>query len=146
MGMVLAGSETKKTSEALSRFALPLGTAFQIQDDIMGVLGNEKKMGKSAASDIAEGKRTLLVVKAKRSASKTQTSAMARILGNKHITRKDIEEFRNILKNTGALAYAQAVAMRQVAEGKKELAKLNMKKESINFLAGIAAYLETREY
>jgi len=146
LGMILAGSDDQKTRQALSRFALPLGIAFQIQDDIAGVFGSEKKTGKSNVSDIAEGKRTLLVVKAKRSASKAQAKAIDRILGNKTVTRKEVEEFKNILRDTGALAYATAVADSHISQGKKELQKISLKKESKKFLAGIVEYLETREF
>lgn len=146
LGMILAGKEDAITRRALSRFALPLGIAFQIQDDVAGVFGSEKKTGKSNVSDIAEGKRTLLVVKAKRSASKAQAKTMDRILGNKAVTRTEVEEFKNILIGTGALAYVQAVADSHIARGKKELQKIEMKKESKEFLAGIVEYLETREY
>jgi len=145
LGMILAGNETAKTRVALTRFALPLGIAFQVQDDIAGVFGSEKKTGKSNVSDIAEGKRTLLVVEAKRSASKVQAKMINGILGNKNITRKDVEDFKKILKDAGALAYTTAVAAKHIAQGKKELQKIDMKKESKEFLAGMIQYLETRE-
>jgi geranylgeranyl diphosphate synthase type I len=44
-------------------YAIPCGIAFQLQDDVIGLFGDEEKTGKSAYSDIKEGKKTLLMLK-----------------------------------------------------------------------------------
>jgi len=53
--------DSAREKKLIEKFSLPLGLAFQINDDIQGVFGKEKATGKSAVSDILEGKRTLLV-------------------------------------------------------------------------------------
>ena len=63
LGAMLAGAD-EKILKVFSDYAVPVGIAFQIQDDILGAFGNEKKLGKPVCSDLREGKQTLLVAKA----------------------------------------------------------------------------------
>lgn len=145
IGLMLAGKPDKKTLESLSRFSLPLGIAFQIQDDILGVFGNEKKMGKSVASDIEEGKQSLLVVKAREFATAVQRKQLNEILGKKNISKKEIAVFQEILKSTGSLEYSRNLASEYIQKAKLELAKIIMRKEAKDFLIGLTEYLEGRE-
>jgi geranylgeranyl diphosphate synthase type I len=145
VGAMLAGCDDKKTFASLSAYAMPLGIAFQIQDDILGVFGDEKKMGKSVASDIEEGKQSLLVVKARQLASVVQKKELNAILGKKKLTKKEIGTFQDILKETGALAYAEKLTMRHLNEGKQEIEKTIILPEAKKFLVGLAEYLEKRE-
>ncbi|MBU0707662.1 polyprenyl synthetase family protein [Patescibacteria group bacterium] len=59
LGAILGGAN-KKQLDLLSRFSLPAGMAFQIRDDVLGVFGSKKELGKPVDSDIKQGKRTLL--------------------------------------------------------------------------------------
>jgi geranylgeranyl diphosphate synthase type I len=65
LGAILAGAP-QELLDGLSAYAVPLGIAFQIQDDILGVFGTEKRIGKPIGSDIEEGKITILVSRALR--------------------------------------------------------------------------------
>ena len=145
VGAMLAGCGDKKTFASLSAYAMPLGVAFQIQDDILGVFGNEKKMGKSVASDIEEGKQSLLVVKARQLASVAQKKELNAILGKKKLTQKEIRIFQNILKSTGALAYAEKLTMQYLNEGKREIEKAIILPGAKKFYIGLVEYLEKRE-
>jgi geranylgeranyl diphosphate synthase type I len=62
VGAVL-GKAGKKTLEIIEKYGVPVGLAFQLADDILGVFGNPSKTGKSNESDIREGKKTLLFAK-----------------------------------------------------------------------------------
>lgn len=146
VGLILAGCHDKISQKQISNFALPLGVAFQIQDDILGVFGSEKKTGKSTASDIEEGKITLLVAKAREKATALQKKQLASILGKKKVSPKEIMAFQEILRNTGALEYAQKMSKELLAKGKKEIEKTIMLGESKNFLLGLVGYLENREF
>lgn len=145
VGAILAGCSDKKTLQALSQYSLPLGIAFQIQDDVLGVFGNEQKIGKSVASDIEEGKQSLLVVLAREFASKEQRKQLDAILGKKDISKKEIATFQNILKMAGSLEYCQKEAGEYIRNAKTEIEKIIMKKDAKDFLIGLAQYLEGRE-
>ncbi len=144
LGAVLAGGE-EKLLEGLSRYALPIGVAFQIQDDILGIFGSEKQMGKSAGSDIEEGKQTILVAKAGEKADKFQKRILNETLGKKKLTEKDKEDFQKIIIKTGALDSAREMARKLVWRGKRELVSLRITKEAKDFLNGMADYMIQRE-
>jgi geranylgeranyl diphosphate synthase type I len=144
-GMLLAGCSDKKAHGQISNFAVPLGIAFQIQDDILGIFGSEKKIGKSAVSDIAEGKITLLVVKTRQLANESQRKKFNHILGKKNVSPKEIGTFQQIVKDSGALEYARKMAAEKLAQGRKEIEKAIILPESKRFLLGLVQYLEERE-
>ena len=145
LGTILAGGD-EKFLQAFTQYSLPLGRAFQIQDDILGVFGDEKKLGKPVGSDIIEGKQTLLVLKALEKGNKEEKKAIQRYLGKKDLTKKELNDFRAILKQTGSLAYSQKLARSSVREAIKALQGIEFKNEEAKiFLEGIAHYIIERE-
>ena len=144
LGAILAGAD-EETLQKISKFSVPVGVAFQIQDDILGIFGNEKKIGKPVGSDIREGKQTILVVKALEKADKNQKAEILNLLGKKDLTLNEIETFKKIITETGALKYSQDLAQKLIFDGKKEIAELNFTQEAKDFLLGIADYMAARE-
>lgn len=144
LGAMLANAD-KKLLDVLSGYAIPLGVAFQIQDDILGIFGSEEKIGKPVGSDIEEGKQTILVARARKNGNKIQQKRLNELMGKSGITRKEIEEFRDIISNTGALDYAREMAQNLILESKKELAKAEINSEAMDFLEGVADYMIKRE-
>ncbi|MDH4330206.1 MAG: polyprenyl synthetase family protein [Candidatus Moranbacteria bacterium] len=143
-GAILAGADEKILND-LSKISIPLGVAFQIQDDILGIFGKEEKIGKPVGSDIEEGKQTILVVKALENASSKQKKSINNILGKKGLSEDEILEFKNAILETGSLKYAKDLALRYIEEGKKEIEKSNINSETKEFLIGIADYMASRE-
>jgi geranylgeranyl diphosphate synthase type I len=143
----LAGQKKNtRLLEALSAYSLPVGKAFQIQDDILGIFGNEKKLGKSVGADIIEGKQTLLVLKALKNGDKKQIKEIRRLLGKKDLTEKEVGVFREIIRETGSLEYSQKLAEQLVAESLRALENIEFKSaEAKKFLEGIAEYIIKRE-
>jgi geranylgeranyl diphosphate synthase, type I len=144
LGAMLAGAE-KKQIDVLSSYAIPVGIAFQIQDDILGAFGNEKKLGKPVCSDLREGKQTLLIAKAMEFGDKFQKDTIKKLLGKRDVSQTEIEIFRNAIKNTGSLKYSQDLARKYVEEGKKVIEKSDFEKEAKEFMIGIADYIINRE-
>jgi geranylgeranyl diphosphate synthase type I len=144
LGALLAGAEGK-ILEDLSAYAVPVGIAFQIQDDILGVFGSEKKLGKPVCSDLREGKQTLLIVKALEMGTSGDRNLIKKLLGNKKTTAAEIEDFRNIIRKTGSLDYSRNLAKKFVDRGKQALQKSVIKKEAKDFMIGIADYIVNRE-
>lgn len=146
LGAVLAGAE-KEALENFSSYALPVGKAFQVVDDILGVYGDEKKLGKPVGSDIMEGKQTLLLLKAQQWGNGNQKQRLKQLIGKKDISNGEVEEFRAIIKDTGSLDYSKKLAQSLVAEGLNELGKISFKNEQSRiFLEGIAKYIIEREH
>ena len=147
LGAVLAGqSDNKELMKALTNYSLPIGRAFQIRDDILGIFGEKKKTGKAVGADIIEGKQTLLIVKAFEKGTKEQKQEMKKLLGKKDLSLPELEIFRKIIRETGSLEYSQKLSEELVAEALCALKKIEFKNsEAKNFLEGIAEYIIKRE-
>ncbi len=122
LGAILAGEETHK----LRDFAIPIGIAFQLQDDILGLFGDEKKIGKPVTSDLAEGKKTLLIIKALENAKNDEREIIMNALGNPTVTIEQLKKIRNIVKNTGSLDYSINLAAELVEQGKSRLQSIDV--------------------
>lgn len=103
MGSALMGADAR-LREVLAVYAVEIGTAFQLRDDLLGVLGDEELTGKPAADDIREGKRTVLLARARRRADPEQLKTLDRVVGAEHPTGEDLEAVREILRATGSAA------------------------------------------
>lgn len=145
LGMLLAGAREKDLG-SISRYAVPIGIAFQIQDDILGIFGSEKKLGKSVRSDIEGGKRTILLAKALEKADHKQKKELERIIGKGKINKKDIKSFQRIMIGTGALEYADGLAKDYIRSGKRSLRSMRLDQGTKDFLLGIADYMIMRSH
>ena len=101
LGALLAGAPDGLLA-ALERFARPLGQAFQIADDLLGTFGAPEVTGKPNASDLREGKRTLLVARALEAASARDAARLRAGLGRKDLSDADAAELRDVLVRSGA--------------------------------------------
>jgi geranylgeranyl diphosphate synthase type I len=89
LGAALAGAE-QAVLDGYSGYGLPLGEAFQLRDDVLGVFGDPAETGKPAGDDLREGKRTALVALALERASAAQAAAVRRHLGDPHLTEDGV--------------------------------------------------------
>lgn len=86
----------------LSAYALPLGEAFQLRDDLLGVFGDPATTGKSRLEDLREGKPTVLLALALREASPHHAEILRRLVGDPRLTESEAARVRDILTATGA--------------------------------------------
>lgn len=143
IGAILAGSN-KNTLRILSQYSIPLGMAFQIQDDILGIFGETKTTGKAVGADIREGKQTLLISRAIQQASERQRKTIKQTLGNNKASVQDIQKIKEIIINTGSLEYCQKMAKFLAGQSKEVIKKSNFKQEVKEFLISIADYIVKR--
>ena len=106
LGAILAGADTGLT-EALSTFAVPLGEAYQLRDDLLGVFGVPCETGKSRLDDLREGKRTVLIALALAAADPGQRTVLHAALGNQALTEPEAERAREVLTAVGAGAWVE---------------------------------------
>ena len=90
----------------MSKFGQAVGKAFQIQDDILGVFGDEKITGKSSLLDLREGKNTLLIYKTREVAKGQDKDILAKLWGNQNARLKDLKKVRQLIVNSGALDWS----------------------------------------
>lgn len=106
IGATLAGAGAELLP-ALSAYGLPLGEAFQLRDDVLGVFGDPATTGKPAGDDLREGKRTVLVALAMRRADAAGQAALRRGLGDPGLDRSGVAELADVIASSGALAEAE---------------------------------------
>ena len=100
VGAALAGAEPE-VLDALTEFGLPIGEAFQLRDDLLGVYGDPATTGKPAGDDLVEGKRTVLVALALEHAPAEQAAELDEALG-KELDPAAVERLRAIITDSGA--------------------------------------------
>ena len=107
MGAVIARPTETEHSElinVLSAYGLPLGEAFQLRDDLLGIFGDPEVTGKPAGDDIREGKRTVLMAMTMEKASTAARAELMANLGNQNLSANTIESLRTLITETGAVA------------------------------------------
>lgn len=131
--------------EALSTFTSNCGIAFQLQDDILGIIGNEKKLGKPVGSDIREGKRTVIIHHALGEAGSADRRQLLRTLGNPRATAAEIKRTAKILEESGSLAYTAELAQKYVRKALAALEPLPFS-DYKKLLLSWANYMIDREF
>jgi len=106
IGAALAGGGPD-LQRALSGFGLPLGEAFQLRDDLLGVFGDPDVTGKPAGDDLSEGKRTVLVALAVQGARPERAKLLNGKLGTA-LSGGDVDELRRVIDESGAHAEVEA--------------------------------------
>ncbi len=144
IGAILAGAESNIV-KLFKEFGLNLGVAYQIQDDILGVFGDEKTLGKSVTSDIEEGKNTLLITFALEHADEKQREVLDQYYGKGEVTEKVHEQIKKVFTDTGALEYSRSKAVEYVKVAKEVIPKITSNLEQMSLLEGLADFLINRE-
>ncbi|MGB9911502.1 MAG: polyprenyl synthetase family protein [Microgenomates group bacterium] len=144
-GAVLANAN-KKFLNAFKNYGEAVGIAFQIQDDILGMFGEEEIVGKDTGKrDIKEGKLTLLIEEAQKRASPEQKLFLKRVYGKRDISSKEVKEVKEIIINTGALEYCQKYAQKLVEKGKKFIPQITPLKDFQEVLETFADFVIERK-
>ncbi|MDP7140745.1 MAG: polyprenyl synthetase family protein [Candidatus Woesearchaeota archaeon] len=144
IGAIL-GEASKEQMDVLSKFAISLGQAFQVQDDILGMFGSVETIGKPVGSDLKEGKKTLLIKKALEKANNKDKKVVMKSLGNKNVSKKDVEMVKEIIVKTGSLDYSKELANEMVMKAKHFLCNGDLKRDGKEFLLGLADYVVKRK-
>ncbi|GAB2752005.1 polyprenyl synthetase family protein [Sinomonas soli] len=125
IGGALAGADEALLA-AYSAFSLPLGEAFQLRDDVLGVFGDPAATGKPAGDDLREGKRTMLVALALDTADGAAAAELERGLGRGDLDLDEVGRLRDIISSTGALDATERLIDRLAGEAFSALARLDV--------------------
>ena len=106
---------------ALSRFASRCGTAFQLQDDILGLTGKESQLGKPIGSDVREGKKTTIVYFALKSASEQDRRVLLSALGSRDASASDVQKATELMVSLGAVQRTAEMALEHIDKALPEL-------------------------
>jgi geranylgeranyl diphosphate synthase type I len=130
---------------ALAKYARDLGLAFQIRDDILGVLGDETHLGKAVGSDLREGKRTLLISHALANSSESDRKLLLDRLGDPALTPDEMRRIVDVLARAGSIEHAEEIAQRSVESALAALAPLPPSRYR-DLLTDLAHYIMQRTY
>lgn len=143
LGMILANSSNKDIKKFESILE-PLGIAFQIKDDILGIFSSKEILGKSVFSDIEEFKQTILYSYIKLN-KKDYYNKLLKYYGKENINENDAKKVQDIIIESGSLEYANQIMEQLFDKSKTEIENLNIKENIKHILLGLITYLEIRE-
>lgn len=124
LGAILSGAKYDDI-KALSNYGLNLGIAFQIQDDLLDIFGEEKDFGKTVGGDLIAGKKTFLFIKALEKANGQYQKDLQMFIRNKGIKPNEVEYFKKMFTELGV-----------IDDARKEIRKFTNKAlKSINILS-----------
>ncbi len=123
LGGALAGADADLLA-AYSAFALPLGEAFQLRDDVLGVFGDPEVTGKPAGDDLREGKRTFLIARALGSGTAASSARINTMLGDTGLDAEAVALLRSLIVESGALARTEELIERKSADAFDALTRL----------------------
>jgi geranylgeranyl diphosphate synthase type I len=130
---------------AYTAYGLPLGIAFQLRDDLLGVFGDPAQTGKPAGDDVREGKRTVLLAIARSRATAGQAQVIDRYLGDPLLDEAGTAEVRAAITGTGAVAECERMISRHVSEAIAALDGAPMTGEARDALAELAVAATARD-
>jgi len=142
IGAALAGASTELLDE-LSAVGLPLGEAFQLRDDLLGVFGDPSVTGKPAGDDLVEGKRTVLVALALDGAPATDAAMLDRSLGTA-LDAPAVTRLLEIIDSSGAHAQVEEAIAELATRSRAALDRAHLDDEARAVLRSLAAAVTDR--
>ena len=104
LGAALSTNYSNEILPALSSYGLPLGEAFQLRDDLLGVFGDPSVTGKPAGDDLREGKRTVLIAMTHERQTAAQAETCKKYFGRPDLDAQGVAILQEIIETTGARA------------------------------------------
>ncbi|MEY9213058.1 polyprenyl synthetase family protein [Thermobifida halotolerans] len=120
LGAALAGRHAD-LAPVYTAYGIPLGVAFQMRDDVLGVFGDPEETGKPAGDDLREGKRTVLVAETLRRAGAADAERFRRLLGDPDLGAEEVAWMRSVITDSGALEACEARIADYVADATRAL-------------------------
>ncbi len=142
LGAALAGRAD--LAAALAAHGMPLGSAFQLRDDMLGAFGDEARTGKPVGDDLREGKATVLLAEARARASAAQLGVLDRV-GRPGITDEDVAAVQQVMTDSGAVAAVEREIDRLCSEALEAIEALPDVNGSRRALRALAGYVAARD-
>ncbi len=143
LGAAIAGAGAEVT-DACTAIGLPLGEAFQLRDDVLGVFGDPAVTGKSADDDLREGKQTLLIALAEESADAAGRRLLDEVLGDPTAGEEQFDAVRRLLETTGALVRVEERITERTALARDAIAAAPLAADARAALDALAVAATTR--
>lgn len=137
IGAAFAGAEPA-TLRALSAFGIPLGLAFQLRDDVLGVFGDPKVTGKPAGDDLREGKRTVMIALTRETLNSSVGKIFDELLSSRSLNADQINFLQQTIIGSGALQKTERMLEELAAESLNALDQIDLEESSKSVLRDLA--------
>jgi len=141
-----ASLSTGQNLSAYTGYGIPLGEAFQLRDDLLGVFGDPTQTGKPAGDDLREGKRTVLIAATLQRSTPDQKARINSLLGKQDLGISEVEELRAIITSSGALDFVEKMITDLTQESLAELETGTITSDAKSFLIHMADVATKRSY
>lgn len=143
MGAICGEGSTAQV-EGLRHFGMRCGLAFQIQDDLLNLIGDAEAQGKDYRSDITEGKRTLVMVWALEHLGEDERIELVDILSSKSTNTARINRAVELAEASGAIEHARTYAQDLTNRAKDELGAIDIEEETRKVLLSMSDFFIER--
>lgn len=143
IGAALAGA-TPAQLAALSAFGHPVGMAFQLRDDVLGVFGDESETGKPSGDDLREGKRTVLIAYTREALAPGARAVLDELIGDPSLDAAQIAALQQTIVDSGALARVETLIADYAREADRALAGAPLGNAAVSELRELARAATTR--
>lgn len=140
----IVGGGTEAEIEALRNYGLDTGLAFQIQDDLLNLVGKEESTKKGFRDDITEGKRTLVVVHALQALEGADRKRLVRVLSSKEKDPAVLAEMVELMEGSGSIEYARTYAENLTSIAKNRLREMIEPSNARDLLESMADWFVNR--
>lgn len=148
VGPLLIGGILSKCTDgqmrAMREFGLLVGLAFQLQDDYLGIFGDEKVLGKSVLSDMREGKNTLLIYKASELGTSVDRKVIERLWGKSNATIADLEKIKKAIIKSGAGKWYEGEMQRLISLAREHIKPMTKDEKLQKVIGQMADFIVTR--
>ena len=142
IGAQLCNASTKEI-KAVSNYGKNLGMAFQIQDDLLDIVGEENQFGKTIGSDLVEGKKTYLFLQALEKSNSKDRNELIKVIKQKGISKSEIDKYSNLYYKLGVISDAEHEIVKYTKLALKNLSS-SKDSEGKNLMIWLANALITR--
>jgi len=144
IGCILGGGSDVELN-ALSKYGRSVGIAFQIQDDLLDLTGDEEKLGKPVGSDIRQGKKSVVVVHALENLAEADANKLKSILSAGELDDENFDLAVSLIEKAGSVDYAKSRVEELSREAKESIASLESS-EAKDILIALSDYIIRRDY
>jgi geranylgeranyl diphosphate synthase type I len=137
LGATLAGADSEQL-QALQNFGAPLGMAFQLRDDVLGVFGDPAVTGKPVGGDLREGKRTVLIALTRTSVPAGTRATIDELLGDQGLDDAQISLLQETIRASGALAEVGKLVDHYTQSAEQSLSGARLDNSAVNELRALA--------
>jgi len=142
-GALIAGG-TPGQVEAMKKYGINVGIGFQLHDDLLDIIGEEKTIGKPRWSDLREGKKTVILLHAIANASPEDRQIILDNIGREDVTQEELAKVVEVLGRTRSVEYVKALTREHSGKAVEYLSALP-DSEHKELLIGIADYMVSRD-